>query len=309
MGVDSVDTAYGNGVLRAIITSMPEFDDLPPFALVQGLALRQETECIERVRAHLAGRSDPAAWTVDRICARHGWTSEDQVCSAAVLIARDIDAGILARPLPYHHCHHFCDVVLSAHYIGLLQAFTDETLRLLMLAALIHDIGHDGGVNADHPFRLERQSMALARSYLDRAGVSDTERESVAAMVMATDVVFGLPRAREWFAHVSGQGPEPVGDEPVEAFALFRRRASLAPAAIALSEADALASAGLSDATADIQEQRIADEVGLRASVIGKLAYLERFFPTGFLVATRFNPNLERLRRRARRALARDDGE
>lgn len=323
-------------------TSMPEFDDKPPFALIPGLALSAETDCIERVRASLATRPDPAVWTMTRICARHGWAPHPE-CRAALAIARDIDAGTLARPLPYHNRLHFCDVMLAAHYIGLLLAgmetatagnaapcpppspptplpqagegcmnsrdamltpgVTDEALRLLVLAALAHDIGHDGSTNGAHPFRLEQQSMALARPYFERAGVGDAAQASVAAMVMATDLGLGLPRARAWFAHVCGNGPAPAGDEPVPAFALFRQQPALVPMAIALSEADALASAGLSEATADAQEQRIAAETGQDASANSKLAYLDRLFPDGFLVATRFNPNLEHLRSRARLAL------
>ena len=276
--------------------------DQPPFAVRAGLSLAEETGAIERVRAHLHGLARPATWVCERILDRHAWARDCPECAAALLIARDIDAGVLAAPLPYHHRLHFCDVVLAAHYIGLLQRFSDEQMRVLVLAALIHDIGHEGGSNADRPFHFERRSVAIATPYLQRIRLADPLQRWIAAMVLATDTTFGLPRVRSWYRHHVARMDLPPGDEPDPSFVLFRDHATLVVMALALSEADALASAGLSECSADEQERRIAEEMGFAASANGKLAYLERMFPDGFLIAAQFNPNLEHLKERARRA-------
>lgn len=119
---------------------------------------------------------------------------------SAVLIA-----GILAgaeHDLPYHSNMHFRKVLIQtirtikAHnsiYEGTARALGDTECALLIIAACIHDIGHDGKGNTIEgvfeQWRLERQSFEYAEPYLRAAGLSDDAHlDAIKTMLLCTDV-------------------------------------------------------------------------------------------------------------------------
>jgi hypothetical protein len=274
----------------------------PPLRVVPNITLAEETRAIELARHWLSTEPAPMQATLSAIATATCWPDTHPLLHACTRIAMAVDAGELARPLPFHNSLHFCEVMLGANYLGLLRVLPPDDHRLLVSAAAIHDIGHDGRTNGERPFRLESQALALAAPYLAAAQVARAQVDRLAALVLATDIAHGLPRARQWFAHFFCAAPQPGGEEPVASFKLFADDPRLAQLAIALAEADALASAGLSQQTADEQEAHISTELGGAPSARGKLTYLERALPDGFQVASRFNPNLEAIRARARSA-------
>lgn len=105
-------------------------------------------------------------------------------------------AGILGTEetdLDYHNAEHNMKVSLMA--IRLAAASTDLTVHdktKLMIAAAIHDLGHDGkgnGVGENHvPYRLEKQSFELAKPFLEKMGMSDDDLEDIKTMILGTDI-------------------------------------------------------------------------------------------------------------------------
>lgn len=274
--------------------------DRPPFRVSHDIPAGPLAKALEASFACFESMCRPATALVDLLLAQGLWSRQAPLCDFMVDIAAALDDERLCHPVAYHHRQHFCEVTLSAQCLALLGRFSPAHHLELLAAALIHDLDHDGSVNADQPFRLERRSLACAQTFLDRAAVPESVRIRLTALVLATDVANGLTRARAWFDHHLRGMPVPHGEEPDPAFAAFAVDPTLAQQAIALTEADALASAGLSLEMGDRQEARLAQERGLEPSPAGKLAYLDAIFADGFRVATAFNPNLDKLRLAAR---------
>lgn len=212
-------------------------------------------------------------------------------------IAADMDAGVGANDdLPYHNRQHFCEVMLAANYIGLLGRMTPGERGELLLAALVHDFGHDGKGDGDEPFRLERLALRLAQPYFSRGQVPSATRQRIGAAVLATEVRHGLQRARAWYrCHFMGDAV-PEGPEPVTAFRVFADQPRAALVAVALAEADAIASVGLSRRYAGLQQQRLGREWGRVLGPREQSHYLDTIFGE-FLVARFFAPNLAVIRR------------
>lgn len=109
--------------------------------------------------------------------------------------------GEVENDNPYHNNFHFKKVVLqtirmiAAHnaiYEGTSNALSDAQSALLLSAACIHDIGHDGmGNTLKGVFtqgRLERQSFDLALPYLHASGCDDARMLGhLKVMLLTTD--------------------------------------------------------------------------------------------------------------------------
>lgn len=110
--------------------------------------------------------------------------------------------GEVESNLSYHSNMHFRKVLLqtirmiAVHnniYEGTARAFDGWQIGLLMLAACIHDLGHDGfGNTIKGEFqqgRLEQQSFELALPYLEASGMNDpAELDAIKVMILCTDV-------------------------------------------------------------------------------------------------------------------------
>jgi hypothetical protein len=281
------------------VASEPEARTLqgPPFQVVAGLSLEETTRSIHDCFLLLDGLPGPMQWTLAGVSKSLDWAADDPLATVLAAIAQEVDEGELSAPLPYHNRVHSCEVVLAAHFLGRLLGLTPAQHAELVAAAVIHDLGHDGGTNKDEPFRLERQSHAYARPYLVQAGVSEVGLQRLLVLLLATDIVNGLARVRAWFRYHAGQGPRPEAPEPDPAFDLLAHDPDLVRSAVILTEADALSSAGLTAERAQIQEERLAAERGWPVGACAKARYLDTVFPEGFLLADFFNPNLEKMRR------------
>jgi hypothetical protein len=116
------------------------------------------------------------------------------VLTAAIL-------GEIENPLPYHNNMHFRKVLLQllrlvhVHneiYKGTARALGPEQVAWLMMAACIHDYGHDGVGNTlrgvHHPGYIERRSYTMAEPYLMRLHLSDEGMLYLRTMLLSTDV-------------------------------------------------------------------------------------------------------------------------
>lgn len=104
----------------------------------------------------------------------------------------------------YHDNSHFREVTtMMAVYCGVNQqlaaqgvpdvvALSGNDMAKCLLAALAHDLLHDGTgntVNDVHiPYRLEDRAIAAIEPFMQLAGMSDTDRAEVAALIRVTDV-------------------------------------------------------------------------------------------------------------------------
>lgn len=110
--------------------------------------------------------------------------------------------GEVKNDLAYHNNMHYRKVLLqtlrmiAAHndiYNGTSRAFAPAQCALLIIAACIHDLGHDGLGNTVkgvfEPGRLERRSIDLATPYLKAAGLTDPDMLGMLrVMILSTEV-------------------------------------------------------------------------------------------------------------------------
>jgi hypothetical protein len=118
----------------------------------------------------------------------------------AVLIAGVL--GEVENNISYHNNMHYRKVLfntlrlVAAHnhiYRDTPRAFTDRHIALLIVAACIHDLGHDGRGNTIkgvfHQGRLEKRACDLAKPYLQSVGLTD-ERDlaDLRVLLLCTEV-------------------------------------------------------------------------------------------------------------------------
>lgn len=194
-------------------------------------------------------------------CERFGIDAPELVRS--VMVASVL--GEIPRNLSYHCNEHFRKVLLQVvrtvfvHnriYGGTPRALDKRQTALLLIAACIHDFGHDGLGNTVRgvfePGRLERLSFELARPYLVAAGLDDeADLSALEVMLLATDVSpLGDPTSPMRQMKVAYRFHF-LGERRGESLNLSRdlarleKDAALAQMALILHESDVATSAGL----------------------------------------------------------------
>lgn len=97
-------------------------------------------------------------------------------------ILQRLESG-LPKSLLYHNLHHIRDVVDAAGRIGATENLSPEDLRLLRIAAWLHDSGLTISLS-DH----EQRGCLLARQLLPGYGFSEAQVEAVCGMILATKI-------------------------------------------------------------------------------------------------------------------------
>ncbi len=192
-----------------------------------------------------------------------GFKAEDQELVKPLLVASVL--GELPHRLAYHNTEHFRKVL--HHAIRLVFAdmnsarekgpsLRKEQIVLLMIAACIHDIGHDGTSNVQSgqydPGRLELRSFGMAEPYLAAAGLSEGALSYLRTMILCTDAsrpdnpscpLSQLKAAYQHHFSEPGGKPEHSAGQ---VFAFLRNRKDLTLLSMYLHEADIMSSAGVS---------------------------------------------------------------
>jgi hypothetical protein len=193
----------------------------------------------------------------------------------------------------YHNANHTREVLCSAVWLseanaalaasgtpGALPLDRADVARLLLLA-VIHDIGHDGGTNARPggggrqrvPFRLEDRSFALMRPAFQRAGFDASELAEMHAVVRSTDVAV-RPAVRTLTEHLLfGNGA--AEDLPPELLPIARSK-RLAMITALLADADILSSAALTPEYQRAQNARLEAELSAELGCEDVLTFLDR---------------------------------
>jgi hypothetical protein len=221
----------------------------------------------------------------------------EPLVAAGMRVAADIDAGVGAGiGNPYHNTQHFCEVLLGALCLSNLETLDAHERALLLFAALVHDFHHDGRYVKGAHFRLERKAAEAAAPYMAQAGVAPDDRERIAALVLATDLVTGVPFARGCHRHHVDGSPCPGVPPEAGELAALASDARLALLAVMLTEADVLPSVGLTVALGDERQALVSREIGLRMGPADKLSFLDNVFGD-FEVGRFFTPNLQAMKR------------
>lgn len=191
--------------------------------------------------------------------------------------------GEMPNDLPYHNNIHYRKVLLQtlrmvrAHndtYKGTAKALTADDIVLLMIAACIHDLGHDGHGNTVRGVweqgKLERQAYDIAVPYLLACGFDKPEElERLRVMILCTDVTpVGDPASaaaqmkaayRHHFMGFKGRFQSLNLDANLKR---LETDADLILMSLLLHEADIATSAGLTYAVTAYETAALMEEIG-----------------------------------------------
>lgn len=179
-----------------------------------------------------------------------------------------LTAGVLGEVennLSYHNNLHYKKVLVqiirlivmhNSIYEGTDQAFDGKQIGMLLLAAAIHDLGHDGRGNTIKGVfeqgRLEKRAVELARPYLEACGMDANDLEKIRVLILCTDVsplgdpvnpVNQMKAAYRYHFHGQKRKTGPLNLDPdLEA---LQKDAALTMMSLILHEADIGTSGGL----------------------------------------------------------------
>lgn len=190
--------------------------------------------------------------------------------------------GEVENDLPYHSNMHYRKVVFHilrmcmVHndiYEGTRRAFTAHQIALLIAAASIHDLGHDGKGNSlegEHiRARLEQFSVDLAVPYFEALGFGGQDLQDIQIMLLCTDVTpINSPRnpvnqmkAAYRFHHLGNK-------EGVDSLNLsadlkpLEKRSDLVMMSLVLHEADLATSSGVNYTVTKFETGLVREEMG-----------------------------------------------
>lgn len=198
-------------------------------------------------------------------------------------------AAVLAEipnTLLYHGNAHYRKVMfhtirlISTHRAAKFDGFPvlDEAdIYKIMIAATIHDLGHEGGDNLRNdiytPGYMEQKALDLIRPYFDDMGMDRDFRADIETLVFCTDITFfagdNSPCVRmkkiyrHFFIHDLPAG-EDIESMMIGKLRRFEDNATLALLAMLLHEADVATSAGLSYEQSRLETISIMEERGLK---------------------------------------------
>ena len=175
-------------------------------------------------------------------------------------------ASVLAEvdnDLPYHNNLHFRKVLLHAArmadthnklFKNSIGSLTHQDIAKLIVAACIHDLGHDGSSNiVDRKYimaRIEKRSFTYAQPFLEQSRVSSEILGDISIMLIGTDTApFGDPIspsnqikvAYEYHYGIQGQGGLNLSEE----LSVLENNDRLSLLCVMLHEADIMNSAGV----------------------------------------------------------------
>ncbi len=244
---------------------------------------------------------DKVQWVQRHIAQDLGASVDAGLAHACATIASTIDANAsVFDQQPYHNRQHFCEVALTAYILCLLKQVEVGHTQLLLLAALIHDFGHDGRPHV--PFVQERASVERVRPTLKTAGLCTAQLDRLTVLVLATDPAMGSAfMAAACRAHGGALGLVPAVPKDAPELAELIDDAILAELTRTLCEADVLPSVGLTLEHSMHLQARLALEWGRPLGVQDKLRFMDGILAQGF-ISEFFLPNVQATRAALARA-------
>lgn len=233
--------------------------------------------------AQLADLPDKVQWVSRQVAADLGDAVDAALGRASAAVAAAIDAQRASFDRhAYHGRQHFCEVALTAYGLCLLNRRSAPATQHVVLAALLHDLAHEGAAQA--AFAPERASVDGLRPLLLAAGLEAVQIGRLQVMVLATAPAGGLAFMSAACRAHAGRGGEPL---PVPAgapeLAALLGDAELAELARLLCEADVLPSVGLGAAHAVRVQQRLAREWQRPLGLADKHAFIDEVLRLGYV--------------------------
>ena len=265
-----------------------------------GGAEQSNRETLKLVQDWHAGRDMFSATAMVIVAMEHlGFSGQDNSAANESLNERLIQAmlaasalGEVANNLPYHNNLHFRKVLM--HVLRMIVAhnnkiFSDTTHRLskmdmakLIIAACIHDIGHEGKGNiVDHKYHMamiEKRSFSYAYPYLKAAGLDEDTLADIKVMLITTDVsplgddISPVNQLRVAYEYHFGMAEEvddgeeeetPIADE----LCILMEDSHLCLLCVMLQEADIMNSVGVDYNITRFESVAISKEIGLSHSL------------------------------------------
>ncbi len=261
-------------------------DDLAELASDAGFVFSADVEVkshtrqtVDLLRAWHKEERSPSLTAIVILGAKNFGLEDNEDMLRAVLMASVL--GEVKNTLAYHNNMHYRIVLLQIiclvvrHnniYADTANAFDKKQIAMLMIAACIHDLGHDGRGNTVDDVhkvgRLEKRAFQLARPYLIAAGLNDeTILDDIQTMVLCTDVSplydpnnpASQMKAAYRYHYQGGKGhPLPDFNDDLKVLA---GRDDLALMGLILHEADIAASAGLDYSVTKYETRLYRDEI------------------------------------------------
>ncbi|GAB5389934.1 MAG: hypothetical protein Alpg2KO_29020 [Alphaproteobacteria bacterium] len=240
-------------------------------------------------------------------------------------------AALLAEDMPnnaYHNATHIREVLSN---VVMLSGVNDRKTRnnarfsaplsakeqaRLILAAIAHDLGHDGGSNMVPngkggtrrvPYRLEAKSVRMLKPVMKQAGMSRADMAEVEVMILATDPGGPHKAVMQALDHHFSSKPLP---------ARFPKRLKALKSSKRLSvmcglmcDSDILGSAGLTLNINRLQTERLSKEWGRKMGAEDTIGFLTHVVGMRFCTAAGhvFDPNLKRIHKEAMVARGKPD--
>lgn len=262
---------------------------------LEDLIFRPETPNFgARMAAFLETWKEPSAAALALFCAdRLGIGKTGNTQDFAALAVAGVLAGI-ENALPYHGNGHYKKVLLLAarHIVTHNRIsppqdrFSPHQAALVLTAALVHDLAHDGkgnGAGDTHaPFRLEQKAADIARPFLKEAGLPEEDIRDIETMILCTDVTpMGDPAAPARSLERLYRGEDTALPERLTR---LRGRPDLVRMAMVLETADIALSSGLSFERGMAEAVLLAKETGIAAIGTAKAFFNFASGPVGAVV-------------------------
>lgn len=256
----------------------------PLFSIDESVGVQTKL-CIDVMKSWAVKGDGPSLGALT-IAALEMMEIKDEEFARLALLASVV--GEIENTTPYHSNMHYRKVLLqlirlivnhNEIYAGTAKLFTDREICLLMAAASIHDVGHDGlgnKVDGVHQRgRLETRSYDIMTHWMTPMGFTDKETlQALKTMLMGTDVSpVGDPRApvNQMKAAYRSHFLDCKSDlEPLNLNADLKpleKNASLSMMAVILQEADIATSAGIDYAVTKYETSLIGAEYHIPQSL------------------------------------------
>ncbi len=307
---------------KDILTAISDVDD----ALHNDLKSIKKYDCIFETGTqndlvdllrmwHIADNSPSLSALCITACDEFGVNSPDlrqTVMMAGIL-------GDVTNDNPYHNNLHFKKVLLqsirmiavhNAIYEGTEKTLNEYDITTLIIAACIHDLGHDGRGNTlkgvYEESRLERQSFSYAESYLRACGMDKSQLNALKVMLLTTDVtpLGDLTNSKNQMCaayrfHFTGDRRLHPSLNLSTELKPMEKDAKLTLLACMLHEADIATSAGINYTVTQFETSLYHNEIGVRSSKPSHIIdFLDDVCQRTFLTAAGrklFGTNLERI--------------
>lgn len=226
-----------------------------------------------------ARQADRLQWVARQIATDLPEDGDEALARACNAVAAAIDAqpAVFDR-LGYHNRQHFSEVALTAYALCLLARPGAAATQLVVLAALLHDVVHEG--RSQPAFSQERASVETLRPLLEAAGLGTAQIGRLLVLVLATD-----PSSGTAYMAAARSGAAPPAPAAAPELAALAADPELARLAGLLCEADVLPSIGLDAAHAMRVQQRLAREWQRPLGTADKLAFIDHVLRQGYIGA------------------------